>query len=172
MFGGSWFYMLRLSIHYTIRGQGSVDPCANTTVCRCVTASSKLDYVEVWAWCRGAENLLTLIEEHLYMGLIPVKLGLLDGTHINIEKLDFNTKTLEEIGSKTLQLTGKLVLKLLSNPDPHNLTNTINLLLEKAKKLKLDYRNRRIVVELQKPVDTTTLFDNLLRIIKPIKIPP
>jgi len=106
------------------------------------------------------------------MGLIPVKLGLLDGTHINIEKLDFNTKTLEEIGSKTLQLTGKLVLKLLSNPDPHNLTNTINLLLEKAKKLKLDYRSRKIVVELQKPVDTTTLFDNLLRIIKPVKIPP
>jgi len=106
------------------------------------------------------------------MGFIPVKLGLLDGTYINIEELDFNTKTLEEIGSRTLQLTGKLVLKLLSNPNPHNLTNTINLLLEKAKKLKLDYRNKRIVVELQEPVNTTTLFDNLLRIIKPTKIPP
>jgi len=126
----------------------------------------------VWVWCKNAENLLTLIEEHLYMGFIPVKLGLLDGTYINIEELDFNTKTLEEIGSRTLQLTGKLVLKLLSNPNPHNLTNTINLLLEKAKKLKLDYRNKRIVVELQEPVNTTTLFDNLLRIIKPTKIPP
>jgi len=150
----------------------SVDACTHAATCRCVIASSKLYNVEVWVWCKNAENLLTLIEEHLYMGFIPVKLGLLDGTYINIEELDFNTKTLEEIGSRTLQLTGKLVLKLLSNPNPHNLTNTINLLLEKAKKLKLDYRNKRIVVELQEPVNTTTLFDNLLRIIKPTKIPP
>lgn len=160
--------VLRMSIH--LRGSVSQVQALlkKLRACRSSLITNNKKYIEVWVWCSNVSSLLTLIEECLSLGFIPIAFGLLDGKLVLVEKLRLDPELLQQLALSSISLQGEIVVEYFEVPNLFKYVTKI----PGVKRIKIYYRKRRAVLHVHKPVNTKVFFDNLLRVIKPRRIPP
>ena len=161
--------MLRCSLHLVGDPIDVEMLLRSLAMCRVYVASVRGRDVELWLWCSDVHTLLILFEQCLQLGFIPIALGLLNGRLVPIERLDFTQELLYRLATTSLDLQGRIEVEWLSNTLRwvDNILNLVNV-----NSLRIDYRKRRAVIETKKRINTTQLFDNMLRVTKPRRIPP
>ncbi len=159
--------MLRLALYCegTLRNPGTPNfPCRGWMPPKSRRAC------EVWLSCDSPRSILQTLEALLEEGLLPGKVGLLDGTLIPIEDLPIDPEALRDLASRDAQLHGTLELEYYTS-DPRSLLRAL-LFLPGARTVKLRVRQKRIQLTTITPIRASTLFDLNTRILKPRRIPP
>lgn len=157
--------MLRVSLHL----MGAAPISGGVPNCDIyVTPHRRGSGIEVWTWCKTADDLLALVEKLLNDGLLPVAFGLLDGRLVRITSLELNPEEVERLATAHTTLTGVIALEVYEE----ELSWAKMLIKAGVKRLEVDLMRKRATIETSTPITTIQLYDNKLRVVKPKRIPP
>ena len=157
--------LLRLVV-YTSRAN---QPLPENPPCRVLLASETSRICELWTWFSTPDQFLSLVERLLNRGFLPLTLATLNGEIISFSSLTLEPREIIELGSRTISITGVITGEILFE-NIHSITSLLHEI--SLNRLYVDMKKRIIQIELVKPVNTKLLYDSLIRITKPVKIPP
>ncbi len=135
-------------------------------LCEVFEVSRLGNYRELWVWCENMHGVLRLLEQVSSLGSVLAFGGLAGIIRKSLpatrdEFLKF------ALGEVILGKGSRIVVEALS---PR--IESVKPLIDVSSKLQINLRDRNVKATLTKPVSTKTLFDNKLRLLKPLEAPP
>lgn len=137
--------------------------CRADFYCDVVLCIDRGAYSEIWMRCSSSNDVIKSLSRALDGGLIPLKLGFLDGSYIKAPYIDFSK--LGDFLSRSISISGRIEVEYYK-PFSEWVTKI------PALRINITPHNRRALIELLQAVSTASLFDLGLRLIKPQKVPP
>ena len=121
-------------------------------------------FTEIWLRCSEINSLINSIEKIIEKGLILFIAGL-DGRITR--SIPSNINKLIDLATSKYVIENNTEIEI-EYTDPEKLAT----ILKQAQYAKIDLKNKKATIKIRENLDTTTLFDNKIRLLKPHKIPP
>lgn len=135
--------------------------------CKTVCIIERKDIVEYWFECSDLYGLISLLKNMASYGII-LAIGGLNGVVYGVLPRTFE----EFLNSLLKRVVLEPGMNILVQPCSNNLVDAIAFLSQYSSKLRVKTGSNYIWVTLTKPIDVNILFDNKLRVLKPIASPP